>query len=351
MKNRIVITGLLLAALLLSGCGLLDNMPKPPQITSPPAQTEAPSAAEIQTPEPALSIPQAETESPEPSDLIHIERTEKTANDPAEGTTRILTYAWDSVRIESTLHPDAAALITEELATLQDVWYTGSGIEADGSIYGYNAMLEAAEDNYTFARESGREFTELSATRFVTVLRADEEVCAFLINTDVNLGNGQTKAVSEALCFDSKTGSRFNLESSVSDEEGLRAAVDTRWPGKAADGTASVILVPLTETPEDSIEIIDRVTVGEGGEACLLIFRGTALDVEICSVTFTDRFKPDAEMFYCGRVSDCALQLALLFPGDLPNTTMLRYRDSEGEHEYLISLSGEDGSILLTENR
>ena len=67
-------------------------------------------------------------------------------------------------------------------------------------------------------------------------------------------------------------------------------------------------------------------------------------------MTFTDRFVPQVQLFHCGSLRDCALQLALLFPGDLPNT-MLRYRDGAGEHEYLITLSGEDGSILLVGNR
>ena len=36
-------------------------------------------------------------------------------------------------------------------------------------------------------------------------------------------------------------------------------------------------------------------------------------------------------------------------PGDLPNT-MLRYNDTDGEHEYLIALSGADGSMILQKN-
>lgn len=99
----------------------------------------------------------------------------------------------------------------------------------------------------------------------------------------------------------------------------------------------------------ENVEIVDQVVIGDGGEACLLVFSGTALDVQICSVSFADSFAVDQQLFYCGELSDCALQMALLFPGDLPST-MLRWRDSEGEHEYLVMLSGEDGHIFLSEH-
>ena len=360
MKNRVRIMSVLLAALMLSGCGLLDNMPKPPKVTPPPAQTAAAPAEEAeaavseqeQEAEPAAAeiLLQPEAAAPACGTLVHVERTEKTASDPAEGKTLILSYAWDSVRVDSVQHPEAAALITEELAKLQDVWYTGSGSEESGNIYGYDAMLGAAEDRFTIARESGTEPVVCSASRDITVLRADEDVCVFLVRTAADLGHGQENTVYEALCFDTATGRRIDEAIGDSTEEGIRAAVNARWPQKPATETATASLLPLDELPEDSIEIVDQVVIGDGGEVDLLVFSGTARDVEIWSVTFTDRFVPEAQLFHCGSLRDCALQLALLFPGDLPNT-MLRYRDGAGEHEYLITLSGEDGSILLVGNR
>ena len=135
MKNRVRIMTVLLAALMLSGCGLLDNIPKPPKVTPPTAQTAADPAEEAGEAESAAAeiLLQPEAAAPACGTLVHVERTEKTASDPAEGKTLILSYAWDSVRVDSVQHPEAAALITEELATLQDVWYTGSGSEESGS--------------------------------------------------------------------------------------------------------------------------------------------------------------------------------------------------------------------------
>ena len=54
-------------------------------------------------------------------------------------------------------------------------------------------------------------------------------------------------------------------------------------------------------------------------------------------------------MFFCGSLKDAALQVSLEIPGDLPNA-MLKYTDADGEHEYLIELSGENGDLVLVEN-
>ena len=107
----------------------------------------------------------------------------------------------------------------------------------------------------------------------------------------------------------------------------------------------------MTEVPEGSVEIADLLVIGEGGETTLLICEGELTDLEVstCSTGYDNRFYPDRELYYCGRIKDAAIQMALLMQGDLPDT-MIRYRDGNGEHELLISLSGEDGSYLLTEN-
>ena len=87
---------------------------------------------------------------------------------------------------------------------------------------------------------------------------------------------------------------------------------------------------------------IDNFEAGSGQEL-------TDLEVSTCSTGYDNRFYPDRELYYCGRIKNAAIQMALLMQGDLPDT-MIRYRDGNGEHELLISLSGEDGSYLLTEN-
>ena len=340
---------LLCGVILLSGCGVPDLLNKPQEAAAVPENTPMPAEEQPAADEPQSDAPeQAEITVPDGRTLIHIERAAKDAFDPAEGTARILNYVWDSVRVESEQNPAAAAAITEEMAVQQDLWYTGTG-ESEVDQYGYNTMLEAAEDIFTIAREYGGDPIECFATRFVTVLRATEEVCAFLITTSTDPAVAQKSLDCRVLCFDMQTGAELPFESSAADEEGLRADVDARFPIESADGTAAVRILPLEESPEEGIEIVDQVVIGDGGEACLLMFDGAAQDVEICSVRFSDRFIADQQLFFCNELRDCALQLALIFPGDLPNT-MLRYRDSTGEHEYLISMSGLDGSIILSRN-
>ena len=430
-----IAAGFLSAVLLLSGCSLIDNMPKPPKFMQNEAQSGKMSEAQPdQTSEAQIQQELNRTDTADSDSsmvcygmLIHTERTVREAYDPAEGTERILTYAWDSVRAESQQNPMAAQRITEELAALEDVWYTGSGTTEDGNIYGYNTMLEAAEDNYAIVKDYGGELRECMATRYVTVLRSDDSICAFMVNTYVDLGGAHGGYSAEAICFDANTGLRIDLDDLSSQPEAFRTRlvgemmrlanedkdsyysdhldltkpeeystafaellregswypgvygfcvfsdlyelgsyaagitefiipydcisdlIDVKWIPEAVDQNATVSIHALSEIPEGSIEIVDSVVIGEGGEASLLSFQGTARDISIWTGYFEDRFYADSELFYCGSLNNSALQLAMMIPGDLPNV-LLRYRDGNGDHEYLITISGRDGSYVLIEN-
>ena len=347
--KEIALSLLLGGSMLLGGCGGGSVQSVQPQTTAAPAEEAAMPQEEPQiTQNQSAELVPAEPEETKDRLLIHIERTRKDALDPAEGRTRILEYAWDNVRLESTRYPTAAAAIMETMAARQDAWYTGTG-ETASDTYGYNAMLEAAEDGFTIAREYGNLPEACCGERFVTVLRADDTVCAFLVSTATDLGIGPKKTVYELLCFNPKTGELLFSERAAEDAGPLYTALNSRWTETAAEGTAAVTIRTMDELIGENVEIVDQVVIGDGGEACLLVFSGTALDVQICSVSFADSFAVDQQLFYCGELSDCALQMALLFPGDLPST-MLRWRDSEGEHEYLVMLSGEDGHIFLSEH-
>lgn len=430
---RTTLAALLCGAMLLTGCGKAHApaaapLPAGDAAASGPAEVQAPEAPADGNPEAGASEMRAEVAVPDHGMLIHMERMSKEAYDPEAGTTRILTFAWDNVRVDSDLYPEAARRMTEELAAMQDVWYTGSGSE-EGSIYGYNAMLAAAEDNYAISKEYEGIPSELSSTRYVTVLRADDEICVFLVTTYDYLGGPHGGYADEAVCFDARTGERLHLENlSASPEEfrerlvsemlrlaaedkdgyysgqlsltapenyetafrallrdgawypgedafhltsdlyelgdyasgltdfsipyeNLDGVLDGRWLPRAADSAAGVRMIEMAELQEGSLDIVDQVVIGDGGETGLLVFSGDARDVSLWTAyPGTDmHFYPEQELFFCGRLCDCALQLALLFPGDLPDT-MLRYRDAEGEHEYLIGLSGENGRIILTAN-
>ena len=441
MKNaRKSLCLLLLAALLLSGCAAVEDIPKPPTLTAAPTAeptaiptaaptAESPAVPAEETPEPQeqTALPVQETEEDGNGFFVHLQRNTREAFDPAEGKEKILTFSWDQVQVLSNDRPEAAERITETLAEMEDAWYTGGSAE-DGYDYGYNGMLEIAEDNYGFAAEYGGPM-ELEAARTVSVVHADSDYCAFLIGTYYFTGGVHGNYSSEAVCFDARTGERLTLDELSDDPEALRArlleqmlklaeedrdgyysdvlsltapadyeaafaallregswypgrdafyvfstlyelgpyaagiaefaipyesladVLDERWIPRQTEEEAELKIVPVAEVPEGSVEIADLLVIGEGGEACLLICEGelTDLQIQACSLGYENRFYADRDLYYCGHLKDAAIQLALLMQGDLPDT-MIRYRDRNGEHELLISLSGENGSYLLTEN-
>ena len=178
VQKKTALALVLSGCLLLSGCGGVPAGSTASQATEAPAEeTAVPQEAFPITQDQSAELVQAEPEETKDRLLIHIERTRKDAFDPAEGNTRILEYAWDNVRMESSQYPEAAAAIMENLAASQDVWYTGTGETAPDN-YGYNAMLEAAEDSFTIAREYGTVPEACCAERWVSVIRADDKVKA-----------------------------------------------------------------------------------------------------------------------------------------------------------------------------
>ena len=437
---------LLAFTFLLSGCGASAKTQETSAATPAPAATqeptvEAPLPEEGVSDDAAAGAPGSETEglilSPigpggitpyeaesERGLMIHTERTTREAFDPASGTERILTFAWDTVQVQSDVYPDAAARITETMAALEDAWYTGSNDEGDAYGYGYSNMLGVAEDNYSMAQEGQGSVMEYSSTRYVTVARADSEVCVFLVNYYVFLGGVHGSYKDEAICFDARTGERLSLADLGADEAALKAqllsemlnlasedkdsyyserifpetdyqtafaallrdgswypdhdgfhvfsdiyelgpyaagitefvipyenlatVLDARWVPQGAELTAEVEFLPMAMVPEGSVEIADRVIVGDGGEAWLLFCQGEAQDLSLWTGSFADSFFPECEVFFCGSLKDAALQVAMEIPGDLP-FAMLRYTDLEGQHEYLVSLSGEDDNLVLTD--
>ena len=436
---------------LLTGCGSLRKSQKAPEATPAPVSTPEPTVpAETEQPEETAAAEEAVVEEEPASELdrlelsqigpggitpyeaesdrglmVHMERTTREAYDPAAGTDRILTFAWDSVQVQSDLYPDAASKITETMAGLEDAWYTGTDAEGDAYGFGYSSMLGAAEDNYNMVQQGQGMATEFSSTRYVTVVRADSEICAFLVNYYVFLGGAHGSYKDEAICFDARTGERLTLADLGADEAALKAqllsemlaqaaedkdgyyserifedvdrqtafaallrdgswypgldgfnvfsdiyelgpyasgitefiipyenlasVLDARWIPQAAALTAELEFLSMDAVPEGSVEIADRVAIGDSGDAWLLFCQGEARNLSLWTGSFVDSFFPESEAFFCGSLKDAALQVSLEIPGDLPNA-MLRYTDADGEHEFLISMSGENGNLILSEN-
>ena len=94
--------------------------------------------------------------------------------------------------------------------------------------------------------------------------------------------------------------------------------------------------------------LIDKVTVSEDGAEFRLFAKGTAYNVTIDSVAYiNDGFYQTDSHWYCSYLSNTGVQIKTAIPEGMPDL-MVRCVDAEGQaHSYLVTQSGEDGSILL----
>ena len=133
----------------------------------------------------------------------------------------------------------------------------------------------------------------------------------------------------------------------------LENVIDEKWlPDERQGGDGGFEVSLQSDVPSGSVEIIDKVTAdSEGLELCLKAV-GTVYDVSISSVEYADyshKFFETASHWACSYMSDCAIQLVTLIPEGMPNL-MISYTTADGVHHHsLISQSGVDGSISLTD--
>ncbi len=230
---------LLCAALFLSlsacGFGRLKNMELPPlpQVTKavvtpkpsyvPPATPEP----EIETtPEPAVEVIPEPTTEEEPvlmdgQVIVNFKHTEYEQFDPEEGKQRILYFAYESPYVTIGGRPDATAVLNGQLAFLDENYYV-SGMEEDGN--GFNGMLELAEDNYAYIRQSGKsgQSLEFSATRTVRTERVDSTLISFVFSCSEYTGNPRNPYGEVGCVFNAETGELLRLEDLSTDYEALK---------------------------------------------------------------------------------------------------------------------------------
>lgn len=102
-----------------------------------------------------------------------------------------------------------------------------------------------------------------------------------------------------------------------------------------------------SEVEDGSIEIIDKLTVDENGEALCLEAVGTVYDLRISQVDYIESFYETARLWAASYMSDCVLQLETLIPDGLPKL-MVSYRDATGvQTKLLLTQSGENGAYIL----
>lgn len=128
----------------------------------------------------------------------------------------------------------------------------------------------------------------------------------------------------------------------------LRDHVDNQWLPAEAQGSGSLELAAGGEMLTDSIPIIDKLDVDAEGESFYLIVRGSVKNLRIARGEYVDSFYATENLWNCGGMDNCALQLQCLIPEGMPNLR-ISYDDAGGSHSYYLSHSGLDGGAILTD--
>lgn len=128
----------------------------------------------------------------------------------------------------------------------------------------------------------------------------------------------------------------------------LRGHVDEQWLPEEIQSSGSLELAAGGEMLPDSTPIIDKLDVDAEGESLYLIVRGSVKNLRIAKGEYVDSFYVTENLWNCGSMDNCALQLQCLIPEGMPNLRV-SFDDAEGSHSYYLSHSGVDGSVILTD--
>lgn len=445
MKKWIAV--LLMLGLLLSLCGCAESLeqieiPPFPEVTASPA----PAAPAAETAAPAETTQQedgnesaapVQEEAVEEENAARILVTKNTVSssdmDPAEHQELILSFSYDVLRVSCEALEEACSRINETLATIEETFYTGNSYGLDLQFLGYNALLEQAEDNFTYVRENQVEGfpLEFSDTLTGQVSRADDSVLSLLYSDSSYTGGAHGSYWCFAYNFDMQTGNMLSLDSLSGDGAALKDAlvqimldlaqqdedhyysdrvddaflpaggreeafrtllrdgswyfsregmvifsnlyelgpyaagitefvipyarlenlVDSRWLFPAQrNGKGKIEAEALDALNGGDLEIVDKLSVDEGGQAICLLADGRVYDVSISSVFYADGFHENAQLWYASTLFDCAVQLEVIVPEGLPNLLITYYTADGVRHGKLLSQSGADGSYLLVDD-
>ena len=128
----------------------------------------------------------------------------------------------------------------------------------------------------------------------------------------------------------------------------LRGHVDELWLPEPVEGSGSLKLAAGGEALPDSSPIIDKLDVDGEGEALYLIVHGSVRNLRIARGEYVDSFYVTQDLWSCGSMDNCALQLQCLIPEGMPNLRV-SFDDAQGSHVYYLSHSAQDGSAVLTD--
>ena len=188
-----------------------------PAPTVPPLVTPLPTAAP--EPVPTVSVPSVqEPLGREGQVFVNCRSTSEDFYDPENGTVRILVFSYDTPFVTITGRAQATAAIAEQLAALDESFYSGGGEE---DFPGVSGMLEMAEDNYAYVRQTGQTDMplEYSMSRRVRTARADARVVSMVFSFAEYSGSRQSPYGQTGCVFDAETGERLTLADLSADQE------------------------------------------------------------------------------------------------------------------------------------
>ena len=244
MKKMLALVMALTVAVQLCACAEVEKLknvelPPLPKVTAAaqaePAATEAPAeqpteepAQETQAPQEAEAteapvVDEAAAEAMKRRVTVNFLKTEKLEYDPADGRQLILSFSYVTPHVSIDERDHAAEAINEHLAMLEETYYTGNDY-GDGPSYGYYGMLEQAEDNFAYVHDSGSDLpVEFTASRDVSLERADGRVLSFLFTEYLFTGGAHGMYGDRAYVYDTDSGELLTLDAITPDPEALRA--------------------------------------------------------------------------------------------------------------------------------
>ena len=131
--------------------------------------------------------------------------------------------------------------------------------------------------------------------------------------------------------------------------EAVANFMDLRYmPGDAAEG-GSLTVVAAADMTDGSMEIVDMVKAGNGGETYYIVADGTLSDLRIASVRYASGFYETGLLWTCSELKDAAVQLSTLIPEGMPDLK-ISWRGADGEQVRYLTVSGQDGRPILADD-
>lgn len=132
--------------------------------------------------------------------------------------------------------------------------------------------------------------------------------------------------------------------------ESLQDLVDERFFPVERLENGELRVLPLSGATDPGLPLVDKITLDADGQELCLAVSGTVYGLAVDSVSyFSDEigFYQTSTHWYGSYLSNSGLQIKTELPDGMPDL-MIRYTDAEGgAHRYLLTQSGEDGSLIL----